>query len=208
MDLSKFKLDEEVYDWDKPYESSFELVSEPLEKPDLLTDLTDDFDLVDLEKGYVEEIESLRPEESFKPKPLPEIDINQSKDTSYPQVELEFNPLAGTIVERIELLKDKIQGLIEDIATRQALNKLVLGRLGSEIAYCGFLLKDMDKWALGVNHSIEFRRTHLFKEWLGLKRSYSEEKIKCWRDLVWLRKELRECVEEYRLIRSGTKNLP
>jgi hypothetical protein len=47
------------------------------------------------------------------------------------------------------------------------------------------------------------RRTNLEREILALKKAGWDERLRCWRDLVMLKKELREALEEYHLILSA-----
>jgi len=47
------------------------------------------------------------------------------------------------------------------------------------------------------------RRTNLEREILAMKKVEWDERLRCWRDLIMLKKELREALEEYHLVVSA-----
>jgi hypothetical protein len=49
------------------------------------------------------------------------------------------------------------------------------------------------------------RRLNLERDLLILKNRRGEERIRAWKDLLWLKKELREAIEQYDLILASIK---
>ena len=110
--------------------------------------------------------------------------------------------LGATLSQRKKLLKERIEELIADIHKREKLEGQMLEKADVEGAGLEFLLGQVRTWSLGNYPSIDMRRTNLEREILALKKAGWDEQLRCWRDLVMLKKELREALEEYHLILS------
>jgi len=111
--------------------------------------------------------------------------------------------LGDTLSQRKKLLKERIEELIADIRKREKLEEETLEKAGTEDAGLQFLLDQVRTWSLGNYPSVDMRRTNLEREILALKKAGWDEQLRCWRDLVMLKKELREALEEYHLIASA-----
>jgi len=90
--------------------------------------------------------------------------------------------------------------LIADIHKREKLEEETLEKVDVENAGLEFLLGQVRTWSLGNYPSVDMRRTNLEREIIALKKAGWDERLRCWRDLVMLKKELREALEEYHLI--------
>lgn len=101
------------------------------------------------------------------------------------------------------MLKERIEELIADIHKREKLEKQTLEKAEIENTGLEFLLGQVRTWSLGNYPSVDMRRTNLEREILALKKAGWDERLRCWRDLVMLKKELREALEEYHLILSA-----
>jgi hypothetical protein len=110
--------------------------------------------------------------------------------------------LGATLSQRKKLLKERIEELIADIHKREKLEGQMLEKADVEGAGLEFLLGQVRTWSLGNYPSVDMRRTNLEREILALKKAGWDEQLRCWRDLVMLKKELREALEEYHLILS------
>ncbi len=106
---------------------------------------------------------------------------------------------SGTLEERIALLAERIKTLHQEVARRRSLHRAVQGAIRLELNELGHLLRDVKIWSLGVNPSVDSRRTNLEREAVALKKASWEEKLRHWRDIVWLEKELQEAIEKYKL---------
>jgi len=114
------------------------------------------------------------------------------------------SPVLGTTLsQRKKLLKERIEELIEDIAKREKLEEQMLEKAGLETSGLEFLLGGTKQFSLGSYPSVDMRRTNLEREVLTLKKAGWDEQLRCWRDIVTLKKELREVLEEYHLILSA-----
>jgi hypothetical protein len=127
---------------------------------------------------------------------FPERDRTSSKRS-------EPSPVLGaTLSQRKKLLKERIEELIADIRKREKLEDQMLEKAEVESTDLQFLLGQVRTWSLGNYPSVDMRRTNLEREILALKKAGWDERLRCWRDLVMLKKELREALEEYHLILS------
>ena len=111
--------------------------------------------------------------------------------------------LGATLSQRKKLLKERIEELIADIHKREKLEEETLEKTEIESTGLEFLLGRVRTWSLGNYPSVDMRRTNLEREILTLKKAGWDERLRCWRDLVMLKKELREALEEYHLILSA-----
>ena len=112
------------------------------------------------------------------------------------------SPLGTTLTRRKQLLGDRIRDLAADIARRQELEEHLLDNAELEDTSLRMLLDQVDGFSPGNYPSVDGRRTNLEREILALKKAGWDERLRCWRDSVMLKKELREALEEYHLILS------
>lgn len=108
--------------------------------------------------------------------------------------------LGATLSQRKQLLKERIEELIADIHKREKIGEEVLEGAEVETEGLEFLLGQVRTWGLGNYPSVDMRRGNLEREILALKKAGWDEQLRCWRDLVALKKELREVLEEYHLV--------
>ena len=108
--------------------------------------------------------------------------------------------LGASLTQRKTLLKERIEELIADIHKREKLEGQMLEKAEIESTGLEFLLGQVRTWSLGNYPSVDMRRTNLEREILALKKAGWDEQLRCWRDIVALKKELREVLEEYHLI--------
>ncbi len=111
--------------------------------------------------------------------------------------------LGATLSQRKKLLGERIDELVADVRKRERLEQELLQKADAEGSGLEFLLGQVKSWSLGNYPSVDARRTNLEREILGLKKAGWDEKLRCWRDLVMMKKELRTAIEEYDLISSA-----
>jgi len=111
----------------------------------------------------------------------------------------EAEGLSFALSERIELLQGRIEALQKDIAKRGALHRSIRRAVQEELIELGHLLGEVKVWSLGVSPSVDGRRTNLEREAIALRKAGWEERLRHWRDIVWLEKELSEALERYKL---------
>ena len=135
--------------------------------------------------------------------PAPGLGACRGRDRSGLQRASHLPVLGATLSQRKELLKDRIEELVADIRKREELEERLLEKADMEGAGLEFLLGQVREVSPGDYPSIDARRTNLEREILALKKAGWEERLRCWRDLVMLKKELREALEEYHLVKSA-----
>jgi len=111
--------------------------------------------------------------------------------------------LGGTLSQRKDLLSQRLKELTADIRKRERLESEMLEKADIETAGLEHLLGKVKDFAPGNYPSVDGRRTNLEREVITLKKVGWDERLRCWRDLVMLKKELREALEEYHLILSA-----
>ena len=110
--------------------------------------------------------------------------------------------LGTTLTRRKQLLSERIRDLATDIGRREKLEEQLLDNAELEGSSLRVLLGQVDGFSPGNYPSVDGRRTNLEREILALKKTGWDERLRCWRDSVMLKKELREALEEYHLILS------
>jgi hypothetical protein len=108
--------------------------------------------------------------------------------------------LGATLSQRKKLLKERIEELVADIGKREGLEEQMLEKAELETSGLEFLLGQVKTWSLGSYPSVDMRRTNLEREILTLKKEGWDERLRCWKDVVALKKDLREVLEEYHLV--------
>ena len=111
--------------------------------------------------------------------------------------------LGATLSQRKTLLKERIDELLADIRRRERLEQRLLERADEEGAGLELLLGWVRDFSPGNYPSVDARRTNLERDILALKKASWDEQLRCWRDLVMLKKELRQVLEEYHLVLSA-----
>ena len=111
----------------------------------------------------------------------------------------EAQGLSFALSERIELLQGRIQALQKDILKRGQLHRSIRRAVQDELTELSHLLREVKVWSLGVSPSVDGRRTNLEREAIALRKASWEERLRHWRDIVWLEKELQDALERYKL---------
>ena len=111
--------------------------------------------------------------------------------------------LGATLSQRKELLKQRLEELTADIHKREKLEQQMLEKADIETTGLEHLLGNVKNFSPGNYPSVDGRRTNLEREIIALKKAGWDERLRCWRDLVAMKKELREALEEYHLILSA-----
>jgi hypothetical protein len=102
--------------------------------------------------------------------------------------------------DKIEKIKQVIIETISEMKSRQQLNEFFIQGIDTKIANFLHELDELKHWSLGNNPSIETRRIHLEKELLQLEKEKRINNLTCWRDLLLLKKELRDALSEYKTL--------
>lgn len=206
---ARFDLRKRIYDlysFDTPYELEVRGSSDFLQDYDRESNSREDSVLIDAE-GDEDILRGLdlTLEEAEHDRRFPTSGFNVIPDEKQTgSMRAVSSPILGTTLsQRKQLLKEHIEELITDIHKREKLEEKMLDKAEIEERSLEFLLGRVRTWSLGSYPSVDMRRTNLEREILALKKAGWDEKLRCWRDLVALKKELREVLEEYHLILSA-----
>jgi hypothetical protein len=113
----------------------------------------------------------------------------------------------GFFLDKIERVTQAITETIFEMKNRQRLNESFIQGIDSKMANLLHELDELKHWSLGNNASIETRRIHLEKEVLQLEKEKRINNLNCWRDILLLKKDLREALGEYKTLTRFKKIL-
>jgi len=102
-----------------------------------------------------------------------------------------------TLRKKLEILAEAIEEVNQDIQERERISQQVQDKIGTDIFDLEFELRELKKWALGANDSIEARRLGLERELLDLRQQKRSECIRKWSDISSLKRKKREFIMEY-----------
>jgi hypothetical protein len=112
--------------------------------------------------------------------------------------------------ERLQQLGRRIEGLKEELRVRRDLRGNALGEIDYQIGLAAHSLREFEFWGIGYNRGVDMKRGLLERQLADFRHKRRQEQHAFWRDVVALRKELREAIAEYegalrrlRLIEGG-----
>jgi len=122
-------------------------------------------------------------------------------------------PVISFFSDKSKVLKEEIEKIIADAEQRKRLHKEMKEDLCADAKEIRRLLQEISLYAPGTKHSIDLRRIELEREMLGLRKESRMAGLSLWKDIVMLRRELREILFEYQalkrmaeLVENGGKN--
>lgn len=205
----KFRLDEDIYDWEKPYKDLVSAEAESIRKEDL-RELND----IELEKHWKEIFNSPETAQEFKEEDFrtlllkpEELDFSEDKENEKRKIPGVSRVLTETFSNKLKILREAIEEIDREIEERIELGKSFKERIDAEIFKCQTHLQHIENYTLGYNPSIEFRRMGLERQILILTKELRSEELRAWEDLVSLMKERRTFVMEYENLINTRKML-
>lgn len=123
------------------------------------------------------------------------------KEADFPQL------LAGSFEERIRILREAIEEIDLEIGVRERLNRDLAEAFKRDREWLSIKLSEFDKWQFGYKPSVDFRRTALERELLGIYRESRTEKHRRFSDIASLRKERRKLLMEYKSLKATKKGI-
>ncbi|MFB0562956.1 MAG: hypothetical protein ACETWM_17295 [Candidatus Lokiarchaeia archaeon] len=195
----RFRLDEDVYEWDKPYKDLVSVKAESIRKKDL-SELND----IELEKHWKEIFDSPETAQEFKEEDFKslmlkpeEFDFSGDQEDKRKRTPGVSKVLTETFSSKLKILREAIKEIDREIEERIELGKSFRERIDAEIFRCQTHLKHIENYTVGYNPSIEFRRMGLERQILILTKELRSEELRAWEDLVSLMKEKRTFIMEY-----------
>lgn len=159
----------------------------------------DDFsDWYQLERKAQELLEFKEVADLFK-------DIVQTPQIGIPTEEQRaIEPFETYFSEKLNSLKDEIQQISTEITTRHDFTHKFLYEIDYQIREAAFSLSEFKFWGVGYNNGVDKKRNHLERMLSDLRKERRSTELRCWEDIISLRKDLREALSEYKdIIRRG-----
>lgn len=94
-----------------------------------------------------------------------------------------------------------IQQLRDEIVSRQRMMDRQIEELDDQISRASFSLKQLD-FRVGYNAAVDFKRNWTERELANFRRERRNLRVRCWEDIVSLRKQLREAMKQYKDARA------
>lgn len=192
-------MDEDIYEWEKPYKDLVSAEAESISKEDL-RELND----IELEKHWKEIFDSPETAQEFKEEDFKslmlkpeEFDFSRAQEDKRKRTPGVSRILTETFSNKLKILKEAMDEIDREIEERIELGKSFRERIDTEIFKCQTQLKYIENYTVGYNPSIEFRRMGLERQILILTKELRSEELRAWEDLVSLMKERRTFVMEY-----------
>ena len=110
--------------------------------------------------------------------------------------------LSGTFKERLNILKEAIEEIDSEIGIRVTLSSSLGESLKESARKVTGSLNQFEGWVWGYKPSVDFRRTALQRELLGIYREARTEKQRAFSDIVALKKERRKLLMEYKSLKA------
>lgn len=110
-------------------------------------------------------------------------------------------PVISFFSDKAKVLKEEIEKINQDMAAREKIHKEAEACMQKDVKEVGRLLHDISLYSPGSSHSIDMRRMDLERELLLLNKELRFGKISLWKDIVFLRRELREILFEYQALK-------
>lgn len=106
--------------------------------------------------------------------------------------------------EKLSSLKATIDQISEEITTRHEFTDSFLYQIDYQIRECAFSLAEFNSWGVGYNTGVDKKRNHLERMLNDLRKERRATELRCWEDIVALRKDMREALTEYKeIVRRG-----
>lgn len=153
----------------------------------------------DLSRKLVDDLDSFLTEEdsektkSKRRKPSP---VN-GKILSNPKFR---KPVISFFSDKAKVLKEEIEKINLDMEIRKKIHRTVLDDICKGVKEIRRLLQEISLYSPGTKHSIDIRRLDLEREIMSLGKEKRMTKLSLWKDLVFLRRELRETIFEYQAL--------
>jgi len=106
--------------------------------------------------------------------------------------------------EKIDSLRYSVQQVSAEITTRHEFANKFLYQIDYQIRECASSLAEFNRWGLGYNTGVDKKRNHLERMLSDLRKERRATELRCWDDIVALRKDMRNTLSEYKdILRRG-----
>ena len=123
-----------------------------------------------------------------------EISREPSKEKREPK---EF---ADFFTYKIKDLRESIDHITKEISVRLEMKEEFDKELDYQLSRAAFSLSEFKRWGLGYNTGVDVKRNMLEKQLTDFRREKRRTELQCWEDIISLRKDLRNTLEEYKTL--------
>jgi hypothetical protein len=99
---------------------------------------------------------------------------------------------------KIKDLREAIDHIKKEISVRFEMKKEFDKELDYQLSKAAFSLSEFKRWGLGYNTGVDVKRNMLEKQLTDFRREKRRTELQCWEDIISLRKDLRNTLEEYK----------
>jgi hypothetical protein len=100
----------------------------------------------------------------------------------------------------IKDLRESIDQINKEISIRLDIKDEFDKELDYQLSKAAFSLSEFKRWGLGYNTGVDVKRNLLEKQLQDLRREKRRTELQCWEDIISLRKDLRNTLDEYRTL--------
>jgi len=110
-------------------------------------------------------------------------------------------PVVSFFADKARVLREEIEKINAEADERRRLHSEMKSMIEADLKEVKRLLSEISLYAPGTKYSIDLRRIELEREMLSLRKERRLAEISLWKDLVFLRREMREIVFEYQALK-------
>lgn len=101
---------------------------------------------------------------------------------------------------KVKDLREAIDHIKKEISVRFEMKKEFDKELDYQLSKAAFSLSEFKRWGLGYNTGVDVKRNMLEKQLTDFRREKRRTELQCWEDIISLRKDLRNTLEEYKTL--------
>lgn len=128
------------------------------------------------------------------------VENGDSKDRRISYARPKDKPVDYVLTEKLYSLRRNIEHIRKEIRTRWQIKERFQKEMDYQISESAFSLKNLQK-GLGYNTGVDMKRNSLEMELLRLRSERRSHALRTWKDIIGLRKELREAMKEYEMLK-------
>ncbi len=110
-------------------------------------------------------------------------------------------PVISFFSDKARVLREEIEKINQDMESRKVIHRETQQDVFADSKEIKRLLQEISLYSPGTKHSIDLRRIELEREMLGLRKELRISGLSLWKDIVMLRRELREIIFEYQALK-------
>ena len=100
--------------------------------------------------------------------------------------------------DRVDSVQRRLDQTGKELQTRLTLHAAFKEEIDAQIGYCQVSLQKFAGWGVGYNTGVDMKRSNLERQLQQLRSERRRTEVQAWDDVVRLRKELHEALQEYR----------